>query len=51
MISIDKLVDMVATEVITEWTDPYSFKNPNLPPIRYDLQLIEEEDGTLTWEE
>ena len=28
-----------------------SITNENLPPMRFDLELIEKEDGTLQWEE
>ena len=49
MISLKDLLDMVFTESIEGNKAPESAKG--LSPIRYDLELIEAEDGTLNWVE
>lgn len=61
MISMDSLLGMIWTEgVIGEVEDScgvplgpaeHSRKIPKLPPIRYDLELIELPDGSYEWVE
>ncbi len=54
MISIDSLLDMIATEAITgPEGQEYSIerRESNLPPINYPLQLIEKADGSYEWVE
>ncbi len=55
MISLKVLLDIVSTESL-EQNRPYlednrGKRNTDLPPIRYDLELIESEDGSLYWVE
>jgi hypothetical protein len=59
MISIDSLMGIIATEAIEGEPIDNPFPEPRkevkyddgLPPIRYDLQLIEQPDGSLVWVE
>ena len=54
MIGLDMLVNMIATEVIEEEYKNNFFdksSHTNLPPIRYDLELIRKPDGSYEWME
>lgn len=55
MISLKKLLDIVCTEAVESIAEGER-QNPNntrqtLPPIRYNLELIQDKDGNLYWAE
>jgi hypothetical protein len=60
MISMDNLLNMVATEAIEGWVDEHGRaiiperreptpEEKRLKPIRYDLELIEQPNGSYKW--
>lgn len=54
MISIKNLLNMVTTEAFERGPEDSHFDvrpKTNLPPIRYDLELIEQQDGSYKWME
>ncbi len=58
MISAKVLLDIVATEALEikpssfhEYRHMQSESKTNLPPIRYNLELIRQPDGSLKWVE
>jgi hypothetical protein len=51
VIAIDDILNIIATEATEDVDPPANAPESDLPPLRFDLELVRNPDGSLEWAE